>query len=148
MSPVHDTCWFCSTNIYCSVCKLYNYVNTSGFLPRLRARALRAPVFFSSLPRQTGRCAPPLADLSFAAYYSTPKDKQNLSNWGRPHQGLFSFHWTTEAMKYEVRAPAPCTHRSLAEDFDLSPNFFRFFLFCIGFGSFLFVIPFFFFSAF
>jgi hypothetical protein len=31
---------------------------TSVFCPRVRARALRAPVFFSSLPRQTGRCAP------------------------------------------------------------------------------------------
>jgi hypothetical protein len=127
-------------------------------LPRLRARALRAPVFFSSLPRQTGRCAPPLADLSFAAYYSTPKNKQNLSNWGRPHQGLFSFHWTTEAMKYEVLCPRPA-HPSFPDPFDnilgskcngatISPNFFRFFFFCIAFGSFLFVIPFFFFSPF
>ncbi len=33
---------------------------TSGFWPRVRARALRAPVFLSSLPPQTGRCAPPL----------------------------------------------------------------------------------------
>ncbi len=31
---------------------------TSGFLPRVRARALRAPVFFGSMPRLTGRCAP------------------------------------------------------------------------------------------
>ncbi len=35
---------------------------TSGFWPRVRARALRTPVFLDSLPRPTGRCAPiPLA---------------------------------------------------------------------------------------
>jgi hypothetical protein len=32
---------------------------TSGFWPRVRARALRAPVFLGFLTRQTGRCAPP-----------------------------------------------------------------------------------------
>ncbi len=50
--------------------------NTSGFWPRVRARALRAPVFLGSLPRPTGRCAPP-AHRSFASgrhggiYFST-----------------------------------------------------------------------------
>jgi hypothetical protein len=38
---------------------LYLYLNTSGFWPRVRARALRAPVFLDSLPRPTGRSAPP-----------------------------------------------------------------------------------------
>jgi hypothetical protein len=33
--------------------------NTSGFWPRVRARALSAPVFLGSLTRQMGRCAPP-----------------------------------------------------------------------------------------
>jgi hypothetical protein len=33
--------------------------HTSGFWPRVRARALRAPVFLGSLTCQTGRCAPP-----------------------------------------------------------------------------------------
>ncbi len=32
---------------------------TSGFWPRVRARALRAPVLFGSFTRPTGRCAPP-----------------------------------------------------------------------------------------
>ena len=32
---------------------------TSGFWPRVRARALRAPVFLDSLRRPTGRYAPP-----------------------------------------------------------------------------------------
>ena len=40
----------------------------------MRARALRAPVFLDSLPRQTGRCAPP-AHRSFAASYSIPKNR-------------------------------------------------------------------------
>ncbi len=82
-----------------SVC----YINTSGFLPRVRARARRAPIFQGSLPRQTGRCAPPPAHRSFAASYSTPKNIYDISNLGRPRTGLFSFHWTTEAMKQEVR---------------------------------------------
>ncbi len=37
--------------------------STSGFWPRVRARALRAPVFFNSLPSQTRRCAPIAASL-------------------------------------------------------------------------------------
>ncbi len=37
----------------------HNYTVTSGFWPRVRARALRAPVFLGSLPRPSGRCAPP-----------------------------------------------------------------------------------------
>ncbi len=91
-------------------------LKTRRFWPRVRARALRAPVFISSLPHQTGRCAPPPAHRSFAAYNSTLKNKINLSNLGRPNSGLFSFHGTTEAMKYEV--PCPCrTHRSFADPF-------------------------------
>jgi hypothetical protein len=108
---------------------------TSGFWPRVRARTLRAPVFFSSLPHQTGRCAPPV-HRSFPAYYSTPKNEQNLSNLCRPHPGLFSFHGTTEAMKYEVSCPCP-THRSFADPLGnilgskctgatIRPNFFDF----------------------
>jgi hypothetical protein len=77
---------------------LGNYSLTSGFWPRVRARALRAPVFLGSLPRQMG---------SFAASYSTPKNIYNLSNLGRPRPGLLSFQWTTEAMKYEVPSPGP-----------------------------------------
>jgi hypothetical protein len=51
---------------------LNNYSFTSGFWPRVRARALRAPVFLGALPRQTGRCAPP-DHRSFAASYSSAK---------------------------------------------------------------------------
>jgi hypothetical protein len=64
------------------------------------------PSFPAHCHAKRGAARPP-AHRSFAASHSTSKNKQNLSNLGRPHQGLFSFHWTTEAMKYEVRAPAP-----------------------------------------
>ncbi len=36
---------------------------TSGFWPQVRARALRASVFLGSLPRPSGRCAPPPSQL-------------------------------------------------------------------------------------
>ncbi len=52
--------------LFCDLLPLYPYSMTSGFWPRVRARALRAPVFLGSLPRPTGRCAPP-AHRSFAA---------------------------------------------------------------------------------
>jgi hypothetical protein len=50
------------------------YLATSGFWPRVRARALRAHVFLGSLTRQTGRCAPP-GHRSFAA---PQKIKKNI----------------------------------------------------------------------
>jgi hypothetical protein len=124
-----------------------NYIITSGFWPRVRARALRAPVFLGSLSRQT-------AHGSFAASYSTPKNIYNLSNLGRPRKGLFSFLWTKEAMKYEVPWPPPIAislirpaiffgsnyvlMRAYAVIFPVSFYFFNRFL------SFLFVILFFF----
>jgi hypothetical protein len=42
-----------------------------------------------------------------------PQNILNLSNLGRPRQGLYSFNRTTEAMKY---APRPA-HRSFADTF-------------------------------
>jgi hypothetical protein len=47
--------------LFCSISlgKLRWVFCTSGFWPRVRARALHAPVFFSSLTHKTGRCAPP-----------------------------------------------------------------------------------------
>jgi hypothetical protein len=38
--------------------KISSLCKTSGFWPRVRARALRAPVFWNSLPRQTGAARP------------------------------------------------------------------------------------------
>jgi hypothetical protein len=49
--------------------------------------------------------APHLRPSRFAASYLTQKNLFNLSNLGRPRQGLFSFHRTTGAMKYEVHLP-------------------------------------------
>ncbi len=66
-------------------------------MPRVRASALRAPVFLGSLPRQTGRCAPP-AHRSFAAFSSYSKNKNNLPS--RPREEPFSFNSTTEAREY------------------------------------------------
>ncbi len=129
---------------------------TTGFWPR-RPCAARTRLFqLIATPNRALR-APP-AHCSFAAYNSTLKNKINMSNLGRPNLGLFSFHGTTEAMKYEVSCPCR-THRSYADPFGnilgskctgatICPNFFRFFLFCIAFGYFLFVILFFFFSPF
>jgi hypothetical protein len=65
------------------------YISTSGFWPRVRARALRAPVILISLPSQTGRCAPP-AYRSFAAFIYPPKLSLR-SELGR--HGCISFHW-------------------------------------------------------
>jgi hypothetical protein len=51
-----------------------SYSITSGFWPRVRAHALRAPVFLGSVTCQTGRCTPP-AHRRFAA---PPKMKNKL----------------------------------------------------------------------
>ncbi len=52
---------------------LHKYSYTSGFWPRVRARALRAPAKLGLLTCQTGRCAP-LANGSFAASYTSPEN--------------------------------------------------------------------------
>jgi hypothetical protein len=51
----------------------YLYI-TSGFWPRLHARALRALVLLGTLTRQTGRCECPSAHRSFAASYAFLKN--------------------------------------------------------------------------
>jgi hypothetical protein len=119
--------------------------NTSGFWPRVRARALRAPV-----PRQMGRCA---------VSYLTPKNILNLSNLGRPRQGPFSFHRNTEAMEYEVHLPPASPIAALlilpaifwGQNYVPVPPYaliFFWFFFSIVFGSFLFIILFPFYSPF
>jgi hypothetical protein len=111
--------------------KLYSFsLETSGFWPRKRA-----PVFLGSLPCQTGRCAPPPPDhRSFAASYSTPKNIYMLSNLGRLRQGLFSIHWTTEAMEVPCPPASPIAASLILPAIflyqcDQTPYFFRFFLF-------------------
>ncbi len=96
------------------------YFFTSGFWPRVRARALRAPVYLSSLPRQPGRCAPPrpsqlrcfLFDSKLNKIYKIRAARVKSfpeincfpsgSNLSRPRHRHFSFHWTTGSLKYEV----------------------------------------------
>jgi hypothetical protein len=83
--------------------ELFSLFGTSGFWPRVRARALRAPVFFNSLPSQTGRCVPLAAHRSFAASYSALKNIYNLSNLGRPTSRAFFF--PLDHRGYEVPCP-------------------------------------------
>ncbi len=65
------------------------YRKTSGFWPRVRARALRAPVFLGSLLRPTGRCAHPRPS-QLRCFLFTPLSLG--PNSGR--QGRLSFHWS------------------------------------------------------
>ncbi len=69
--------------------KFYNSFKTSGFWPRVRARALRAPVFFSSLLRQTGRCAPPPPVAASLLLIRPPKIYKIYRIWVAGVQGFF-----------------------------------------------------------
>jgi hypothetical protein len=62
--------------------------STSGFWPRVRAHALRAPVFLSSLPPQTGRCTTPR--LSQLRCYLIRPSKY-IKSIGPPTSRAFSF---------------------------------------------------------
>jgi len=95
-------------------------------------------------------------DIGLASY-SIISLRYNLSNLGSPRQGLFSFHWTTEVVKYEVPCPPPppiAASLILPAIFWGQPvrpyalNFFVFSFFYIVFWYFLFVILFLFFSPF
>ncbi len=143
--------WFAG----CQLLTVY-YILTIGFWPRVRARALRAPVFLSTLQIQGGRCAPP-TPIATLLLLSRPWKMYNI--YWAAH--IKSFFLSTGPQRlWNIRSPAPRpAHRSFADPFDnilglkctgatVSPNFFRLFLFCIAFGSFLFAIPFFFFSPF
>ena len=69
---------------------LGKYMIDSGFGPRVRARALRAPVILISLSRPTGRCAPPPPkNLLF------PETKCFPSGLNSSRQGRIFFHWAT-----------------------------------------------------
>ncbi len=56
----------------CILCIPPGYATASGFWPRVRARALRAPVFLSYLTHKQGRCAspPPIAASLLLIYTS------------------------------------------------------------------------------
>ncbi len=62
---------------------------TSGFWPRLRARALRAPVFLGSLPRQTGRYAPLIS--AHRSFLFDPKKFIKSVELGSPTSRAFFF---------------------------------------------------------
>jgi hypothetical protein len=81
-------------------------IKTSGFWPHVRARALRAPVFLSSLPPQTGRCAPPPAYAASLLLIRPLKIYKIYRTWAAHVKGFFlSTGPCTEDMKYEVPCP-------------------------------------------
>ncbi len=69
----------------------------------MRARALRAPVFLSSLTCKAGRCAPPprLSQLRCSCLDHTLCILRRALQIHHLVKGTkkFSFHWTTEALK-------------------------------------------------
>jgi len=104
------------------------------------------PSFWAHCLAKRGAARPPAHKASMLLIRH---QKYLQSNLGRPRQGIFSFHWTTEAMKYEVPCPRP-THRSFADpscnifgvklctDATIRPYFLRFFLFFFSFWIFSF----------
>ena len=63
---------------------------TSGFWPRVRARALRAPVFLGSYTLSLGAARPPLPIAALLLLIYPPKLSLR-PELGR--QGRLSFHW-------------------------------------------------------
>ncbi len=119
----------------------YQWVLTA----RARPCAARTRLFGLIATPNGALRAPPPTHRSFAASYLTPKNLLNPSNLGRPRQGLFPFHRTAEAMKYEVHLPpAPPIATPFLQFLDLlillfsslSSLLFNFFLF---FSSYLFL---------
>jgi hypothetical protein len=82
-----------------------SYFKTSGFWPRVRARALRAPVFLSLLLPQTGALrAPSPSPIALLFLFDPQKYIKIYRTWAAYVKGFFL---STEAMKYEVPCPAP-----------------------------------------
>ncbi len=82
-----------------------DYITTSGFWPRVRARALRAPVFLGSLPRQTGRCAPPPPIAASLLLIQPPKIFTIYRTWAAHVQGFFL---SNEPQRlWNMRSPSP-----------------------------------------
>ncbi len=73
----------------------------------MRARALCAPVFLSSLPPQTGRCAPPTCPPQLRCFSFDPQKYIKSIQLGPPTFFPLDHMQTEEAMKYEALAPAP-----------------------------------------
>ncbi len=83
--------------------EMRKYLDTSGFWPRVRARALRAPVFLGSLPRQTGRCAPPLP--AHRSFLFDPQKYLQSIELGPPTSRTFFF--PLDPRGYEIWCPLP-----------------------------------------
>jgi len=77
------------------------YIGTSGFWARVRARALRPPVFLASLTRQTGRCAPPPSQLRYFLF--DPQKYWQSIELGPPTSSLS----TGPQRLWNMRSPAP-----------------------------------------
>jgi hypothetical protein len=78
---------------------------TSGFRPRARARALRAPVFLGSFPRQTGRCAPPPWPITASLLLIRPTKIFTIyRTWAAHVKGFFLS--TGSQRLWNVRSPA------------------------------------------
>ncbi len=134
---------------------------TSVFWPRVRARALRAPVFWNSLPCQTG-AARPTRPSQLHCFLFDPKNKKKSIELGPPTWRAFQkinaflqaqtwashvkgfFLSTGPHRLWNRRPPAPCpAHRSFADPSGnvlgsklctgatIRPNFYRFFPFFI-----------------
>ena len=91
------------------------YSYTSGIWPRVRARALRAPVFLISLPPQTGAARPLPIHGSFAASYSSPRNKMIpfRPEVGPPGAYIFPLD-TVVKIIFPAHPPPPRpTHRTL-----------------------------------
>ncbi len=94
-----------------------SYMTTSGFWPRMRARALRAPVFLSSLPPQTGRCAPPPRPSQLLCFLFDPQKYLQPIELGPPTSRAFFF--PLDHRGYEKWGPLPvkimyrCDHTPL-----------------------------------
>jgi hypothetical protein len=89
---------------FCDTLKCYTvdavYVRLVGFgLACVPVRCAHPSFWVHCYAKRGAACPLPRPSRSFAASYSTPENIYILSNLGRPRQGLFSIHWTTEAMK-------------------------------------------------
>ena len=69
--------------------KTKNYIYTSGFWPRVRARALRAPVFWNTLPCQTGAARPTPPIAASLLLIRPPKIYKISRTWAVHVKGFF-----------------------------------------------------------
>ena len=67
-----------------------SYLRTSGFWPRVRARALRAPVIWSHCHARRGAARPPPHLSQLRCFYLSPKA---FHQFQLDRQGRISFHW-------------------------------------------------------